>query len=133
MKATRLFISSGAILALATVTGCAKMEMAQCDHDESQIFKVKITVSENKKEKPKVDKETVVACHQDEIVFEGNVNDFSIEFKEGSPFKKNLGSMRGKAIGKVAVNPNKKSVRYKYDVVVPGYPTLDPYIIIRTR
>ena len=133
MKVSTIFLTSGLLCALLTMPGCAKKEMDRCDHTEPQVFKVKITVSGNKNEKPKVDKETVHACHQDDIVFEGNVDDFSIVFKEESPFKKNLGSMRGKAIGKVEVSPSKKPLKYKYDVVVPGYPVLDPFIIIRTK
>ena len=134
MKLHAILLTSGLLCTLAIMPGCAKKDMNRCDHAEPQIFTVKISVTGNKNDKPKVDKETVTACYKDDIVFEGNVDDFSIVFKEGTPFKgKSLGSMRGRAIGKVEVNPGNKPSRYKYDVVVPGYPVLDPYIIIRTK
>jgi len=105
----------------------------RCDHAQPKSFTVKITAGKDKGKPPKVDKETIVACLDDDIAFEGDVDDFTISFKEGSPFEENLKSKRGKAKGKVKADPKGKTVTYKYDVVVPGYPVLDPRIIIRSR
>ncbi len=106
---------------------------ARCDHAQPKIIKIKITAGRDKSKVPAVDKKTVVACYQDSIVFNSDVDNFSIEFKSGSPFKQNLNSMHGKAQGLVKANPKSESVKYKYDVVVPGYPVLDPWIRIVPR
>ena len=109
---------------------------ARCDHKEPKTFNVKITAGKDQRKPPRVDKETIVACFEDDIVFEGDVDDFTIVFKEGSPFeKKEISALRGMAKGKVKVNPGRKSkpVVYKYGVKVPDYPALDPKIIISPK
>ncbi len=121
------------ISSMFALSGCGSNNSVRCDHAQPQEFTVKITAAEDKTKRPRVDKETVVACFQDDIIFAGNVDDFSISFKHHSPFEKELKSSRGKAIGKVNVDPKGKAIKYKYDVVIPGYPVLDPNIIIRTR
>lgn len=105
----------------------------RCDHAQVKSFTVKISAGKDKGKPPKVDKETIVACLEDDIVFEGDVEDFTIAFKKGSPFEGDLKSKQGKAKGKVKADPKGKTVTYKYDVIVPGYPVLDPKIIIRAR
>ena len=133
MKVFNAPVVLGLFTVLVTVSGCTKNNIQRCDHSEPQTFDVVITVDQAKQGKPRVDKETVVACYQDEIVFSANVDDFSIEFKDESPFGKNLGAVQGKAKGKVNVNPTGAARQFKYDVAVPGHPRLDPFIIIRTR
>ncbi len=124
---------------MLSVWACAnnngKDSSARCDHKEPKTFNVKITAGKDQSKPPKVDKETIVACSEDDIVFEGDVDDFTISFNEdqGSPFGQNLHSSKGKARGKVKVNPKEKAVTYKYDVNVPGHPVLDPRIVISPR
>ena len=105
------------------------MKPVKCDHTQPKVFTVKISAGKDKAKPPKVDKEKVVACFEDDIVFKCDESDFKIVFQGDSPFEKNLNSVKGKAKGKVKVNPKGGPV-YKYDVEVPGYPVLDPIIII---
>ena len=105
----------------------------RCDHAQVETFTVKISAAKDKRKKPKVDKETIHACFEDDIVFEGNIDEFTISFKDDSPFDEDLKASRGKAKGKVKAKPRGKPVTYKYDVIIPGYPVLDPRIIIYTR
>ena len=113
---------------------------ARCDHKEPKTFNVKVIVGKDQSKKPRVDKKTVVACFDDDIVFDGEREEggeeevnFEILFKNDSPFEKNLSSSRGKANGKVKANPRGKQVVYEYGVKVPGYPELDPKIVIAPR
>ncbi len=130
---------------MLSVWACAnndgKDPSARCDHADPKTFNVKVIVGKDQSKKPRVDKETIVACFDDDIVFdgereengEGEVN-FEILFKNDSPFEKNLNSSKGRANGKVKANPTRgKQVVYKYGVKVPGYPELDPRIVIAPR
>ena len=129
------------IALMLSVWACANNDgnnSARCDHAKSKTHVVKVTLDEDTGKPPRVDKDYVVACFEDEIVFEAKGDaDFSIKFKRGgSPFGKDLGSSRGKAPGKVIVNPKDDPKFFKYDVVdnaVPKRPVLDPRIIIVPR
>lgn len=135
---------------MLSVWACAnndgKDSSARCDHKEPKTFNVKIIAGKDQSKPPRVDKETIVACFEDDIVFELDEDDivfegdkddlgFTILFKKDSPFGQNLRSSRGKAKAKakVTADPKDKSVAYKYGVKVPGYPELDPRIIISPR
>ena len=107
---------------------------ARCDHAKPKTFVIKIIAGNDRSKEPKVNKEKVKACYEDDIVFEGvDTEDFVILFEEGSPFEQNLRSSKGKAKGRVKVNPKDEPAEFKYFVIVPGYPALDPRIIITPR
>ena len=126
---------------MLSVWACANFDgdkSARCDHAHSKTHVVKVTLDEDTSEPPSVDKPYVVACFEDEIVFQAKEDaEFSIKFKKGkSPFGKDLGSSKGKAKAKVKENPKRDAKFYKYDVVdtgVPKRPVLDPRIIITPR
>lgn len=136
MKFTALGISL-----MLSVWACANLDgnnSARCDHAKPKTHVVHVTLDEDTSKPPSVDKEYVVACFEDEIVFEAKEGaDFSIKFKKGkNPFGKDLGSSKGKAKGKIKANPKNDAKFYKYDVVdtgVPKRPVLDPRIIITPR
>jgi len=109
-----------------------------CDHRQPKTHVVKVTIPQDISKPPSVNKNYVVACFEDEIIFEAKKDaDFSIKFNmHGSPFGENLKSSNGKALGKVTGNPKKRSKFFKYDVVDggnPKRPVLDPRIIITPK
>lgn len=135
MKFTLLGVSL-----MLSVWACANNNGNRCDHKDPKTFDVKVTVGKDKSKKPRVDKKTIVACFEDDIVFQGEREEdgegevsFEILFKDKSPFEGNLNSSKGKASGKVKANPRGKQVVFKYNVKVPGYPELDPRIVISPR
>ena len=115
MKFTALGISL-----MLSVWACANIQgnnSARCDHAKPKTHVVKVTLDEDTSKPPRVDKEYVVACFEDEIVFEAKGDaDFSIKFKRGNnPFGEDLGSSRGRAKGKVKVAPENCAESFKYD------------------
>ena len=128
---------------MLSVWACANINgknSARCDHAKPKMHVVKVTLDKDTTKKPSVDKDYVVACFGDTIVFEAKEDaDFSIKFKERGgrgPFEEIPGPARGKATGKVTVDPPDCAESYKYDVVdnaVPKRPKLDPRIIITPR
>lgn len=136
MKVSTTAVTLGLCCALAALSGCATKESKRCDHTGSETFTVQISVTGNRNEKPKVDKEEISACHRDNIAFESATGDFDfvIEFIDDTPFKaKKIKSDRGKAKKEVKFKPKKDEKKFKYEVTVDGYPKLDPYIIIKKR
>ena len=142
MGITKVFVALGAVSVLA-ISGCVNNvqkvdRLARCDHAQPQEFKVKISVK-GASMNLKVNPESVVACEADIIHFEAGrgISSFEIVFENASPFGQNLKSSNSKAssaaMGKVSVKPRGEEEGFKYDVVAPGYITLDPWIRIRTR
>lgn len=111
----------------------------RCDHQGPKEHTVIVTMPRNPTIEPSVNREYVVACSDDTIVFEGKRDaDFSIKFKKppGSPFGEDLRSTNGKAPGKVSAKPQNRSKFFKYivkDNIVLSRPELDPRIIITPR
>lgn len=122
---------------MLSVWACANIDgnnSARCDHAKPKTFTIKVIAGNDRSKEPKVNKEEVKACFEDDIVFEGvDTEDFVILFEKGSPFEQNLRASKGKAKGKVKVDPKDKAEEFKYFVIVPGQPALDPRIIITPR
>ena len=110
-------------------------ENEMCPYTDVRTHTVQISVGKDKGVAPVVEPETLDACYQDTIDFiEPNGNQIFVRFRDYSPFLKNLNGPKGKAKGRVNVDPKgNKAVSFKYAVHVVGYPVKDPYIRIRPR
>ncbi len=137
MKKSPTYLLMG-LIAVFALGGCATGKqqnfnefLSKCPPQPRQ-FSVKVLISNGQ---PMVKPDTVVACPSDDIIFKsvGKPLDFKIEFDRVSPFKGNLSARKGVAKGKVTVRPDSDLAGFKYNVVVPGYPDLDPLIIIKRR